>query len=180
MLGAPRAVDNRRRGTKATLTDESDSTPTLRYERRMRLVRKSDFDRAFREGSRARGAIVLVVARPNGLEVTRLGLSVGKSIWKSAVKRNRIRRIFRESFRTTYPDLPPGMDLVLIPAAPKLVPEFEATRAELVRMAHKAARRCAERAADPASAPQRPESRHKPRGEKRSPASAKPAPPEAS
>jgi len=134
------------------VTEALDSTPKLPYERRMRLVRKGDFDRAFREGSRARGAIVLVVARPNGLDVTRLGLSVGKSIWKSAVKRNKIRRVFRESFRTSYPDLPRGMDLVLIPGAPKLVPEFEATRAELVRMAHKATRRCEERAAQIAAA----------------------------
>jgi len=140
------------------VTEALDSTPKLPYERRMRLVRKGDFDRAFREGSRARGAIVLVVARPNGLDVTRLGLSVGKSIWKSAVKRNKIRRVFRESFRTSYPDLPRGMDLVLIPGAPKLVPEFEATRAELVRMAHKATRRCEERAAEIAAAgPQDPE-----------------------
>ncbi|MBL8859329.1 MAG: ribonuclease P protein component [Planctomycetes bacterium] len=119
----------------------------LAFDRKKRLVAKGDFDRAFRHGSRARGSILLVVARPNGLAHTRLGLSVGKVIWKRAVKRNRVRRIFREAFRLCYGELPVGFDLVLIPAAPKLEPVLSATCAELVAMAHKAARRAAEKAA---------------------------------
>jgi ribonuclease P protein component len=73
------------------------------------------------------------------LETTRLGLSVGKTIWKSAVKRNRIRRVFREAFRLAYPELPPGLDVVLIPARPKLVPVLADIRAELVGLVLKAA-----------------------------------------
>lgn len=111
----------------------------------MRVVKKSDFDRAFRDGARARGAVLLVVARPNGLPGARLGLSVGKAIWKSAVRRNRVRRVFREAFRLEYPCLPMGFDLVLVPAAKALEPELETTRAELVKLARKAARRHAER-----------------------------------
>lgn len=117
------------------------------HPRNRRIVAKNDFERAFKEGSRARGSILLVVARPNGLDRTRLGLSVGRSIWKGAVQRNRIRRIFRESFRLSYADLPSGVDLVLIPAAPKLVPKLEATRAELVMLSRKAVRRAQEKAA---------------------------------
>lgn len=118
----------------------------LAFDRKKRLVRKSDFDRAFREGSRARGSILVVVARPNEEGHTRLGLSIGKSIWKSAVKRNRVRRVFRESFRLSYGDLPVGVDLVLIAAAPKLEPKLEETRRELVQLAKKALRRVQERA----------------------------------
>ncbi len=62
------------------------------------------------------------------------------------MKRNRVRRIFRESFRLEYPSLPAGFDLVLIAASPKLVPELEATRRELVSLAKKAARRFDEKA----------------------------------
>jgi ribonuclease P protein component len=83
------------------------------HPRSRRIVSKIDFERAFRQGSRARGAILLVVARENELGETRLGLSVGKSIWKGAVQRNRVRRIFREAFRLSYPELPAGFDLVL-------------------------------------------------------------------
>jgi len=106
--------------------------------RRMRLVRESDFRRVFREGGRARGGSVVVVVRENEIGHTRLGLSVGKAIWKSAVRRNRIRRVFREAFRLSYPELPAGVDIVMIPAAPKLVPVLELVSTELVALSKKA------------------------------------------
>jgi ribonuclease P protein component len=88
--------------------------------------------------------VLLVVVAPNGLEHSRLGLSVGRVIWKSAVKRNRVRRVFREAFRLSYPELPRGLDVILIPARPKLDPELRATRAELVDLVARAARRIGE------------------------------------
>ena len=113
----------------------------LSYPRHLRLVHKRDFERVYRDGLRARGATLLVVGAPNGLPHARLGLSVGKSIWKGAVERNRVRRIFRESFRLAQHDLPPGLDLILIPGRPRLEPELAATRLELVELAAKIARR---------------------------------------
>ena len=111
------------------------------------MVRGSDFARAYASGSRARGGFLLGVACPNGLPHARLGLSVGRAIWKSAVRRNRIRRIFREAFRLEQHSLPKGHDLILIPAAPRLEPSLEGTRRELVRLAERAARRCVEKSA---------------------------------
>lgn len=119
----------------------------LSFPRRLRLVRGADFQRAYRQGSRARGDLLLVVACPNDLEHPRLGLSVGKAIWKHAVRRNRLRRLFREAFRLEQHALPAGHDLVLVPAAPRLEPELDALRAELVRLSARAARRCAEKRA---------------------------------
>ena len=105
------------------------------------LKKKGDFDRAFREGSRARSELLLVVVAENGLDHSRLGLSVGKRIWKSAVRRNRVRRIFREAFRLSQHELPPGLDVVLVPGQPRLDPALEATRRELVQLCAKAHRR---------------------------------------
>jgi len=116
----------------------------LGFPRHFRLVRKADFARTYRDGRRARGALLLVVGAHNGLAHCRLGLSVGRRIWRGAVQRNRVRRIFREAFRLSASELPVGLDLVLIPAAPKLVPGLAATREELVKLAHKVARRLAE------------------------------------
>jgi ribonuclease P protein component len=123
-------------------------TPRFRFPRAFRIRSKRDFARIYREGRRARGSILLVVGAPNGRSHPRLGLSVGKKIWKSAVKRNRVRRVFREAFRLSARELPP-LDLILIPAAPKLKPDTASTARELRRLAQKVARRLDEAGAGP-------------------------------
>ena len=74
-----------------------------RFPRQFRIRSGSSFTRIYREGKRARGETMIVVGARSGLGHPRLGLSVGKRIWKSAVKRNRIRRVFREAFRLSAP-----------------------------------------------------------------------------
>jgi ribonuclease P protein component len=113
----------------------------------MRLRRGRDFERAYREGSRARGGILVVVAVENGGPWSRVGLSVGRKVWRGAVQRNRVRRVFREAFRVSYGELPQGVDLVLIAAEPRLRPKLGPTSEELVKLAHKAHRRYLEKAA---------------------------------
>ena len=111
------------------------------FTRAMHMKSGKDFQRVFREGRRARGEILLVVVNENGLGVTRLGLSVGRKIWKSAVRRNRVRRIFRESFRLTREKLPVGLDVILIPSKPGLRPQLAPTCQELEKLVHEALRR---------------------------------------
>lgn len=111
------------------------------FPRRMRLRHKKDFERAYRQGNRARGDVLVVIAVDNGLEWSRVGLAIGKKVWKSAVRRNRVRRVFREAFRLESDRLPRGADFVLLAAAPRIEPELGATRAELVRLARRAHRR---------------------------------------
>ncbi len=120
--------------------------PRLTFRKHQHMRSKRDFDRVFRGGSRARSDLFTVAVHPNDLEHSRLGLSVGKRIWKSAVKRNYIRRVFREAFRLTQHELPVGLDMILIPARAKLVPELDAACEQLVAMARKAQRRYEERA----------------------------------
>ena len=111
----------------------------------MRLRKKRDFQRAYASGSRARGAMLLVIAVENETEWTRLGMSVGKRIWRRAVQRNRLRRLIREAFRLSYAELPPGVDLVLVPAVPRLAPDLGSLSQELVALAGKAHRRYREK-----------------------------------
>lgn len=136
----------------------SPDSPRLRFTRAMRIVRGQDFQRVYREGSRAKGALMTVAVAPNQLPHPRLGLSIGRRVWKSAVRRNRVRRLFREAFRLEQGALPPGVDVVLIGSVPQVEPELEATRRELVALAAKAWRRYGEKvdregpaSADPAA-----------------------------
>ncbi|MFT5291437.1 MAG: ribonuclease P protein component [Planctomycetota bacterium] len=117
----------------------AESVPV--YGRPNRIVSGNDFQRAYSTGNRARGRDLLVVVVPNGLAHTRLGLSVGKRIWKLAVDRNRVRRVFREAFRLALSELPAGIDLVMIPARPALKVNALEVRAELLKLSAKALRR---------------------------------------
>ena len=121
----------------------------LRFRRAQRLLRARDFERVYREGSRARGATMTVAAAPNGLGHARLGLSVGKVVWKGAVKRNRVRRLLREAFRLEQAALPAGADLVVIGSTPRVELELAEARRELVQLATKAWKRCLAKAAAP-------------------------------
>ena len=116
-------------------------TREFSFPRRLRIVRENDFKKVFSEGARARGAALVVVVRENGLPESRLGLSVGKSIWKSAVRRNRVRRVFREAFRLNRRELPAGLDVVMIPPVPKLEPDLAVVGRELVELVAKAIRK---------------------------------------
>lgn len=120
---------------------------TRPFLRQMRLRTSSQFARVYREGSRARGGNVAVAVAANGSETTRLGLSIGKRIWKGAVQRNRMRRIYREAFRLRYPDLPAGVDLVVMGSTPRARPTLDEAERELVHLARKAWRRYQEKVA---------------------------------
>ena len=115
--------------------------PRARLPRAVRMRREADFRIAYKDGVRARGAIVTLVVRPNGLAFSRVGLSVGKKCQKRAVRRNRVRRIFREAFRLERAELPAGLDIVMIGAIPGLDPRLEDTRRELVELVARAERK---------------------------------------
>ena len=109
----------------------------FRFPARVRIKKTREFNRVYARGKRARGRLFLVVLMPNRTELTRVGLSVGKKVG-GAVRRNRIKRMLREAFRQVRPELPTGLDIVLVAESPDqkyLLPEV---RADLVRLVHKA------------------------------------------
>ena len=77
-----------------------------------KLLKAGEFDKARKEGSRVVTRSFVVHARPNGLHVTRLGLSVSSRVG-NAVRRNRIKRLLREFFRLNKLRLPSSTDLAI-------------------------------------------------------------------
>ncbi len=76
-----------------------------------RLRKTADFAALRREGRSWADGLTVVVARRNGLDVSRVGLSVGKRVG-NAVVRNRTKRRLREAVRPM--DIFEGWDLLII------------------------------------------------------------------
>ena len=77
------------------------------------LKLNNDFRRLYSRGKSCAGAYVVVYALKTRRPVKRLGLTVGKSFGK-AVKRNRMKRLMRESYRAIEGIIPDGYDFVIV------------------------------------------------------------------
>lgn len=108
------------------------SEPRLHYRKRQRLGKRADFDRVFQLRRRAfDGPLGLYIA-PNELGYSRLGISMSRKVG-TAARRNRIKRLLRESFRLLQHELPAGYDLVVVPRAHEPMP-LDAYRAALTAL----------------------------------------------
>lgn len=92
--------------------------PSYRHRPNAHLRRGSDFKRVYERRRSASDDWLIVYGCENGLACVRLGLSVSRKVG-NAVRRNRVRRLYREAFRLTRPEMPAGLDLVLIPRKPE-------------------------------------------------------------
>ena len=79
-----------------------------------RLHDPKDFQRVYAAQKSIHAQNVVLFLCPNGLPASRLGVSVGTK-HGNAVRRNRIKRVFRAGFRKMQHQLPAGFDYVLIP-----------------------------------------------------------------
>ena len=103
-------------------------------------VRSSaDFQRAYRRRCRASDRWIVVFGHTNGLSYPRLGISASRRLG-GAVVRNRWKRLLREAFRVSRPQLPSGIDLIVIPRT-AAVPPLEALCGSLVRLAARVAKK---------------------------------------
>jgi len=82
-------------------------------ERRFRLRRPGDVRRVYQVGRSWSHSLLTVVAHPNHVSFTRIGVAASRRIGK-AVARNRAKRLLREAARRLYPQITPGWDLMLI------------------------------------------------------------------
>ena len=103
--------------------------------KRYRLRKRGDIDRVFREGRRKTDGCLTLLAVPNGLAWSRAGVGVSKR-HGGAVRRNRVKRLCREAFRTAREELPVGVDYMVIPR-PGAELTFERIRDSLRRLARR-------------------------------------------
>jgi ribonuclease P protein component len=71
-----------------------------RFPRRVRLTEPEDYQHVFNRCSyRLNNSWMTVLAVPNQLQHARLGLAISRKVARTAVARNRVKRVTRESFR---------------------------------------------------------------------------------
>jgi len=106
-------------------------------ERRLRLRRTSDVRRVYDQGRSWPHPFLVLVARPNGLDFSRVGVTASRKVG-GAVARNRAKRLLREAARRLYSQLGSGWDVMLVARAGILEvkePQVEEVLASLLRRA---------------------------------------------
>jgi ribonuclease P protein component len=108
------------------MTDQS-------FPKRLRLLNTQQFQRVFQRRVSVSDELTIMYGCENGLDDTRIGLSVSRKVGKANV-RNRWKRLLREVFRTTRDKWPRGLDIVLIPQR-QAEPDFHRLRESLPKLA---------------------------------------------
>jgi ribonuclease P protein component len=104
-----------------------------------RIRRAGDFRRAYARRSSVADQRIVVFGHLNGLAHPRLGVSASRRLG-GAVVRNRWKRLLREAFRLSRSQLPPGIDLIVIPR-PNMEPTLASLLDSLPRLAARVARK---------------------------------------
>lgn len=119
---------------------EQQAASTLRM-RAIALRKSTDFDQVFAHGARLTSSTLSLHYRPNEIVHARLGLGVARRVSRKATRRNRIKRVLRETFRALADTLP-AFDIVVVvrPAAATLSNAAlrEALNAALARVQQRA------------------------------------------
>jgi ribonuclease P protein component len=106
-------------------------------ERRIRLRRSRDVQQVYDEGKSWTHPLLVLVARRNGLDHSRVGFTASRKLG-GAVARNRAKRLLREAARHLYAELAAGWDVMLIARAGVLKakePQVEEALVSLLRRA---------------------------------------------
>ena len=93
-------------GTATASTD-------LSFKHAYRLQNAGAFRRVFQKARRSQDRYFTVLHRDNDAGEARLGFAVAKKVLSRAVRRNRVRRICRESFRHQREHLP-ALDIIIL------------------------------------------------------------------
>lgn len=99
------------------------------------LTRRAQYQAVYQNGNYRAGKELVIRTLPNGLDITRYGITVSRRVGK-AVVRNRIKRLFREILRKQI--LRPGFDIVVIARPPAAESGYAALKETTEEILHKA------------------------------------------
>ena len=116
--------------------------PRLRLGAELRLRSKLQFDALYASGKRIDDRFFGLRVRPNGLGYPRIGLAVAVKTAGNAVKRNRLRRLVRETFRLAQHQLP-AVDIVVAAKFPAAEAPATTLRASLATLWQRVVSTCA-------------------------------------
>lgn len=100
-----------------------------RFARHQRLLKPSEYQRVFARPRRWSHPLLTVLWRTNRLDWPRLGVAAPKRRLKTAVARNRFKRLVRESFRHHCRELGPNDIVVVARDAAQQAPNSEVAKA---------------------------------------------------
>ena len=102
-----------------------------------RIRHRPEFLKVYEHGERVRARLMTVMALQNTLGYSRLGIAATRKMG-GAVVRNRAKRLVRELFR--HADVPPGLDIVVIPRLDMLDADIRAVESEFRNALQRAGR----------------------------------------
>jgi ribonuclease P protein component len=131
--------DTSRLIVSSVLPDESSSRHDERLGADRRIRHRNDFLRVYQFRCSVADSMLVVYGCRNGLEHSRIGMSVSRKIG-NAVVRNRWKRRLREAFRRHRHEFPTGIDFIFLPRQ-DAIPQFREIVKSMKVLTHRVCRR---------------------------------------
>ena len=110
---------------------------TQSFLRKHRLSGKLAFSAVYAATAKQSRGPLVAYSKPNELTHYRWGLSVSRRVG-NAIRRNRVKRLLRESIRILQPDFPGSYDIILVvrPHDPLELKEYQTILTALIQRTH--------------------------------------------